>query len=112
MKKSIFKCDKNLIELANEANDIPRVFRGKILSGDTFIDNPQYARYLYNRFNALAVEAEGAAIGQVCYLNNIPYITIRTISDLSWSYEKAPDLFNKYLKKTSVKSQKIILKFR
>lgn len=111
IKKCIFNCDEKLIKIANKiANkSFDRVFKGKILSGDRFIDNPYFARYLSTRFNALAVEAEGASIGQVCYFNNIPYITIRTISDLSWSYEKATDLFNKHLKRTSLKSQKLML---
>ena len=35
-----------------------------------------------NKFNADCVEMEGAAIAQVCYICNIPFIIIRSISDV------------------------------
>ena len=34
------------------------------------------------KFNALCVEMEGASIAQVCYLSNVPFIVIRSISDV------------------------------
>ena len=45
------------------------------------------------KFNALAVEMEGASIAQVCFLNHIPFLVIRSISDIpgknnTSSYEK------------------------
>lgn len=111
MIRKIFPCDICLVQLANKAaycNNY-KVYNGKILSGDSFINDPQVANYLWREFNGLAVEAEGAAIGQVCFFNNIPYINIRTISDLSWSYEESSDLFSRNLVDTSQKSQNILL---
>ena len=35
-----------------------------------------------DKFNALCVEMEGAAIAQVCYLCNIPFLVLRSISDV------------------------------
>jgi len=36
---------------------------------------------IYSKFDADCVEMEGAAIAQVCYLDNIPFVVIRSISD-------------------------------
>ena len=46
--------------------------RGIIASGDQFIASAD---------NAIACEMEGASIGQVCYVNNVPFAVLRTISD-------------------------------
>ena len=35
-----------------------------------------------SKFNALCVEMEGASIAQVCYLYHIPFLIIRSISDV------------------------------
>ena len=34
------------------------------------------------KFNALCVEMEGASIAQVCFLSHIPFLVIRSISDV------------------------------
>lgn len=54
---------------------------GVIASGDQFIGDPAKKSYIRKTFNAIACEMEGAAIGQVCYVNNIDFVIIRTISD-------------------------------
>ena len=54
---------------------------GIIASGDQFISNPTKKSYIHQTFNAIACEMEGAAIGQVCYVNHIDFVIIRTISD-------------------------------
>lgn len=35
------------------------------------------------KFNALCVEMEGASIAQVCFLSHIPFLVIRSISDVT-----------------------------
>mgnify|MGYP003341680609 CR=1 FL=1 len=40
------------------------------------------SRKVNKRFNALACEMEGAAVGQVCKLCNIPFLILRSISDI------------------------------
>ena len=34
------------------------------------------------KFNALCVEMEGASIAQVCFLSHLPFLVIRSISDV------------------------------
>lgn len=79
-----FKCDENLVNLAmkacNEIKDI-NSFKGRIVSGDQFIANIDKIRWLNEEFGALSCEMEGASIAQVAYLNNKPFVVIRSISD-------------------------------
>lgn len=56
---------------------------GTIVSGDQFINNNEKKDYLRNTFSAVACEMEGAAIGHVCYINKIPFVVIRAISDVA-----------------------------
>lgn len=95
-----FKCDKKLIEYAKEAcNDIKEHnhFTGRIVSGDQFIANIDKIKWLNDEFGCLACEMEGASIAQVCYLNETPFIVIRSISDnanngAKMDYEKFKDI--------------------
>jgi adenosylhomocysteine nucleosidase len=79
-----FKCDEDLIAKAKEAISKikdSKAYVGRIVSGDQFIDSAETQKFLGEHFNAYAVEMEGASIGQVCYLNNMPFVVIRSISD-------------------------------
>ena len=55
--------------------------RGVIASGDQFIADKIKKQDISTCFNASACEMEGAAIGQVCYVNKVPFAVMRTISD-------------------------------
>lgn len=54
---------------------------GVIASGDQFIENAEQKNRIHELFGAVAVEMEGASIGQVCYMNRVPFAVLRTISD-------------------------------
>ena len=55
--------------------------KGTIASGDQFIASSEKKDYIKKNFNAIACEMEGAAIGHVCYVNNVPFAVVRAISD-------------------------------
>ena len=55
--------------------------QGIIATGDQFIGNQETKNRIVNTFGAIACEMEGAAIGQVCYVNKVPFAVIRAISD-------------------------------
>ena len=55
---------------------------GVIASGDIFCTDINMSNKINNKFNALCVEMEGAAVAQVCYLCKIPFLIIRSISDV------------------------------
>lgn len=54
---------------------------GIIATGDIFCTDIGMKNKIYSKFNADCVEMEGAAIAQICYLDKIPFIVIRSISD-------------------------------
>ncbi len=85
MEISIFEADDRLRELAkNSAKNAGlnvNIFEGKIVSGDRFIGTQQEKEILRKNLGGDCAEMEGAAIAHVAYLNNIPFLLIRSISD-------------------------------
>lgn len=85
MEVSTFKADKKLITLAEEAckNVCTHInsFIGRIVSGDQFISAKEKKKWLTDNFNGYCTEMEGAAIAQAAYLNNVPFLIVRSISD-------------------------------
>ncbi|MDD3225526.1 MAG: 5'-methylthioadenosine/adenosylhomocysteine nucleosidase [Clostridium sp.] len=79
-----FKCDEKLVDAALKSCENfseAHCFKGRIISGDQFIADAEKIKWFENEFHAEACEMEGASIGQVCYLNSIPFVVIRSISD-------------------------------
>ncbi len=58
---------------------------GIIASGDLFVDTDKQRETIRNRFNAIAADMEGASIAHTCYVNNVPFTLIRSISDADGS---------------------------
>lgn len=85
MEESIFKGDETLLKLAQkvcqEVNSDIQVFRGRVVSGDQFISDHDVKQRIVNSFGGFCTEMEGAAIAQTAWLNKIPYLVIRAISD-------------------------------
>ena len=54
---------------------------GTVASGDQFISTREAKALIAEKFDAVACEMEGAAIGHVCYANNTPFAVARAISD-------------------------------
>ena len=80
-----FEADKHLIALAKncceKVNPEVTVFTGRVVSGDQFISNKEKKNWLIETFDGYCTEMEGAAIAHCAYLNNIPFLIIRAISD-------------------------------
>ena len=56
---------------------------GNGVTGSVFLDNAQYRQWLQKVFNAQVAEMESAAVGQVCFVNEVDWIVIRSVSDLA-----------------------------
>lgn len=82
----------------------PRI--GTIASGDSFISRPDQREALAERFGALAVEMEGAAVAQTCYLNGIPFSLLRAISDRADG--SAPHDFRAFSKMAAQRAAQVI----
>ncbi|MGL6174664.1 MAG: 5'-methylthioadenosine/adenosylhomocysteine nucleosidase [Cellulosilyticaceae bacterium] len=85
MNKSFFEADTRLIELAQRAAEKiqgdHKVYIGRVASGDQFISSMSVKEDIYSTFTAYCAEMEGAAIAHTCYLNQVPFVIIRSISD-------------------------------
>ena len=57
------------------------IYEGRIASGDQFICTKEGKEKIMTNCNPMCVEMEGCAIAHVCYVNQIPFVIIRSISD-------------------------------
>lgn len=80
-----FPADEHMIHIAEKATDVlsakTNVFIERIVSGDQFISSSEKKQWLLEKFDGFCTEMEGAAIAQVAYINKIPFVIIRSISD-------------------------------
>ncbi len=80
-----FKADEKLRALAKKVcgEVVPEVsvFEGRVVSGDQFVSDKGKKDWLVENFNGYCTEMEGAAIAHAAYLNGIPFLIIRAISD-------------------------------
>lgn len=75
--------DDYLVKIAEDVVfDDVNTFSGVIASGDIFCSDVEMSKKIGAKFNTLCVEMEGASIAQVCYLSHIPFLIIRSISDV------------------------------
>lgn len=80
---AVFKADEKLIAAAEKVcteNGI-KSHRGRIVSGEAFISDSVLKAKIKADFNPYAVDMESAAIGHACFLNSMPYVSVRCISD-------------------------------
>lgn len=83
---TFFEADKALMNLAEKAANSLNfegvsIFRGRVASGDQFVAGGELKDRIQSNFAPSAVEMEGASIAHVAYLNQVPYVIIRAISD-------------------------------
>lgn len=87
MKCSKFMADEKLIEAAekgfaaSEQSKNFKMIRGTVATGDQFIADEKVKQHIAEISKPACVEMEGAAIAHACYLNNTPFVILRTISD-------------------------------
>lgn len=106
-------CDEQLIEKLKQAckNIGENNFVvGTVATGDKFISGNDSRIQLNENFNALACEMEGGSIGQVCYLNKVPFAILRSISD-SMSNEDDAVEYSTFSRAAAEKAVKIISSF-
>lgn len=80
-----FPADERLIEIASstcrEVNPDIKVYEGRIVSGDQFISDKQVKDNIIKNFQGFCVEMESASVAHAAYLNHVPFVIIRAISD-------------------------------
>ena len=87
-KPTLFVADEALCDKARKAAeavlpDGSKAIDGIVASGDVFVDDSALKAQLRDGFGAAAAEMEGAAIAQTAVANGVPFVILRTISDLA-----------------------------
>lgn len=82
---------------------------GVIASGDQFVASSEKKEFIKESFGAISCEMEGAAVGQVCYVNGVRFLVVRALSDDADG--ASPDDFPAYCVKVSENSSRAILAF-
>ncbi len=110
MAEWIFKADAELIALAQAASQkehiTHQVLQGRIVSGDVFVSSSEIKDRIRDNFNAYATEMEGAAIGHSCYLNAVPFVILRAMSDKADG--TAHESFDEFCREAAVNSSRIV----
>ncbi|MCP4323654.1 MAG: 5'-methylthioadenosine/S-adenosylhomocysteine nucleosidase [Psychromonas sp.] len=94
-----FEADEKLINIAQDAaqtiKDL-KIIQGLICTGDIFMADPQKAEIARNNFPTMAAcEMEAASIAQVCFQFKVPFVIIRSLSDIAG--KKSELSFEQYL---------------
>lgn len=103
-----FETDATLRDSAQGvALDDHTVRVGRVMTGDAFVQDADYLETLRDDLDGDCVEMEGAAVGQVCTLNDVPYLVVRAISDRA---DGSSDVdFQKFLHDAARSSAQIVL---
>lgn len=110
MAVSTFIADEELINTAEAAchkacPDIS-VFKGRVVSGDIFVSDKAVKNDIAETFHGYCTEMEGAAIAHAAYLNKVPFLIIRAISDKA--DDSASMDYNEFEKKAIANSVKLL----
>ena len=108
MDTSVFPADAELVTVAKKVvSDIGfPVYIGRIASGDQFVSDPDVKNRIDELFKPVCCEMEGAAIAHACYLNKVPFVIIRAISD---NAEEGSDVnYERFFRESAVTAGRII----
>lgn len=108
------ECDNFLIEKFKEViNNIPerdyKIKLGIVATGDIFCTDVSMKDKIRAKFGADVVDMECAAIAQVAYLNNLPFVVVRSISDKPNGYNAST--FDENLRLASKRCSNILIEF-
>ncbi|MBL5766095.1 5'-methylthioadenosine/S-adenosylhomocysteine nucleosidase [Heyndrickxia sporothermodurans] len=106
-----FMANKDLINVAEEcAKNIKeiQVIKGLIATGDSFMNDPARVEFVREKFPQLqAAEMEAAAIAQVAYQFNIPFVIIRSLSDIAGKESNIS--FDQFLETAALHSASLVM---
>lgn len=105
-----YQADPLLIERAMRAvkGIEVSVIKGTIATGDSFMNDPKRVAVILEQFkNIIALEMEAAAIAQVCYQYDTPFVIIRALSDIAG--KESPISFDLFLSKAAKNASRLIM---
>jgi adenosylhomocysteine nucleosidase len=68
------------------------VVGGNGVSGQVFVDNAEFRNYVAETFEAKVLDMESAAVAHVTYSNGVPFLAVRSLSDLAGGGEGANEM--------------------
>jgi adenosylhomocysteine nucleosidase len=103
-----FAADPSLVSRARDVKLPGHTVRvGRVCTGDTFIQDDARRSEIRKKLAGDCVEMEGAAVGHVCTLNEVPFLLVRAISDRA---DGASDIdFQDFLREAARSSARIVL---
>ena len=83
LNKAVSSWSLAISQMQKDNCKLPALHTGLIVTGDWFVDSKEKMREIIGHFpEAKAVDMESCAIAQTCYINKVPFISFRIISDL------------------------------
>lgn len=79
--EEVYYSDKALLEKVIEVAGTESVHVGRIATGDLFVASKDTKTEILNKTGALCAEMEGCAVAHTAFLNEVPFVVIRSISD-------------------------------
>lgn len=110
MQTSIFKASDKLLDAGlNAAKKLNnhKTLKGRIVTGDIFVNDSKLKKDLVENFDGYCTEMEGAAIGHTCYLNDIPFLIIRSMSDKADG--SADTIYSEFVIKAAENSKNLLI---
>ncbi len=84
MEDIYFRADSSLVKLCEDISKSLSIsnkcYTGRIITGEAFITHNERESLIEN-FNPLCVDMESASVAHTCYVNKIPFVVIRSMSD-------------------------------
>jgi adenosylhomocysteine nucleosidase len=91
--------------------DMPTMHRGAVGSSDSFIYKPEQVAQIRERFGedrVACVEMEGAALAQVCHRFGVPFLIVRSLSDVPAAGEGNHLDFQAFLEKAAHNAARLV----
>lgn len=109
MKDIYFRPDVELLKLCENISKYlsitSKCYIGRIITGEAFVTHNERESLIEN-FNPLCVDMESASVAHTCYVNNIPFIVIRSMSDNA--DENGSDTFESNIEMAALNSIKLV----
>lgn len=108
-----FEADKEMQEKAiascKEVNPEIGVYSGRVVSGDQFIASREVKNKIAENFDGACTEMEGCSIAHVAFLNNVPFVILRAISDKA--DDSAEEDYPSFERKAAIRCAKLVENF-
>lgn len=83
-KITLFHSDPNLLKIANACphpSENGKILIGKIASADAWLDRKDLIALMHEKFGTCGEDMETASVAQLCHLFNIPFLSVRMLSN-------------------------------